>query len=58
MSYLFVVAFILGCLLGWQRASRRGGTIPDRIQYALAHGFPIALATLAALVLIAWLEAS
>jgi hypothetical protein len=44
---LVLVAFILGCALGWVRAARRGGTTPDKIQYALAHGIPIGLVTLA-----------
>ena len=45
---LIGVAFVLGCGLGWMRAARRGGTTPDRLQYALAHGIPAALAALAA----------
>jgi hypothetical protein len=45
---LVLVAFVLGCALGWVRAARRGGAIPDRIQYALAHGIPAALITLTA----------
>ena len=48
---LFWIAFALGCALGWMRAARRGGTTPDRIQYALAHGVPIGLAVLAASIL-------
>ena len=42
------IAFVLGCGLGWSRAARRGGGVPDRIQYALAHGIPAALITLVA----------
>lgn len=57
MQYLFLAAFVLGCLIGWVRAARRGGTIPDRIQYALAHGIPIALVTLGVLIAVAWLTA-
>jgi hypothetical protein len=45
---LILVAFVLGCALGWFRAARRGGGTPDRIQYALAHGIPAGLAALAA----------
>lgn len=56
MQYLFLAAFILGCLLGWVRAGRRGGTIADRVQFALAHGIPLALLTLAALIGLAWLD--
>ncbi len=45
---LIGIAFVLGCALGWYRAARRGGAVPDRIQYALAHGIPAALITLVA----------
>jgi len=44
------IALGLGCTLGCIRAVRRGGTIPDRIQYALAHGIPAALVTLASVI--------
>ncbi len=50
---LVLVAFVLGCALGWVRAARRGGGVPDRIQYALAHGIPAALITLAAVIVYA-----
>lgn len=46
---LVIFAFALGCGIGWYRAGKRGGSTPDRIQYALAHGIPAALATLAAI---------
>jgi len=42
------IAFFVGCGIGWYRAGRRGGSIADRLQYALAHGIPLALATLTA----------
>jgi hypothetical protein len=45
---LIGIAFGLGCALGWVRAARAGGGVPDRIQYALAHGIPAALITLVA----------
>ncbi len=45
---LIGMAFVLGGALGWYRAARRGGGVPDRIQYALAHGIPAALITLVA----------
>ncbi len=54
---LVLVAFALGCALGWIRAARRGGATPDRIQYALAHGIPAALVTLAAVTIYARLYA-
>jgi hypothetical protein len=50
---LVLVAFVLGCALGWVRAARRGGGVPDRIQYALAHGIPAALITLTAVIVYA-----
>ncbi len=50
---LIFVAFALGCTLGWLRAARRGGGVPDRIQYALAHGIPAALVTLVAVTIYA-----
>ena len=50
---LIFVAFALGCTLGWLRAARRGGSVPDRIQYALAHGIPAALVALVAVTIYA-----
>lgn len=44
-------AFLLGCLVGWMRARRRGGTTADRVQYALAHGIPAALLGLVIVIL-------
>lgn len=45
------IAFLLGALLGWFRASKRGGNRLDKLQYAAAHG--IAFVLLALLVTIA-----
>jgi xanthine/uracil permease len=50
---LVAIAFVLGFGLGWVRAARRGGGVPDRIQYALVHGIAAALATLIAITLAA-----
>ena len=50
------LAFALGCALGWMSAARRGGSTPDRIQYALAHGIPIGLLALVGVVLYARLS--
>ena len=44
------LVFFLGCGFGWLRATRRGGTTPDRIQYALAHGIPAGLLALVVVV--------
>jgi hypothetical protein len=49
----FLIGLVLGGALGWVRAQRRGGTVPDRIQYALAHGIPAGLALLAAAIIAA-----
>lgn len=35
-----IVFFVIGGFIGWRRAARRGGTVADRVQYALAHGIP------------------
>ena len=35
---LLPVAFVLGALFGWHRASRRGGDRLDKLQYGAAHG--------------------
>ncbi|MEM9197106.1 MAG: hypothetical protein AAGD12_04560 [Pseudomonadota bacterium] len=32
------IAFVLGFALGWWRATSRGGTRLDRLQYGAAHG--------------------
>jgi phosphate/sulfate permease len=40
------VAFVLGMILGWQRATRRGGDRLDKWQYAVAHGIAFTLAAL------------
>ena len=55
---LVAAAFVLGCALGWYRATRRGGTMPDRIQYALAHGIPAALIMLVLVVIYARLSSA
>jgi len=55
----FVIGFVIGAAIGWLRAARRGGTLPDRLQYAIAHGIPLGLACLAAVLIavrIGWLS--
>ncbi len=44
---LVAIAFTLGCAVGWVRATRRGGGLAHRLQYAAAHGIPAALIVLA-----------
>lgn len=48
---LIAIAFVLGFVVGWLRATRRRGTIPDRIQYGLAHAIPLTLVVLAATII-------
>lgn len=48
---LIAIAFALGFAVGWFRAARRGGGLPDRIQYGLAHGIPAGLLVFAAVVI-------
>ena len=43
---LTVIAAIAAGTIGWMRAARQGGTRADRVQYALAHAIPAALAAL------------
>jgi hypothetical protein len=43
---LVAIAFLAGCAVGWMRAARRGGNLADRLQYAVAHGVPAALAVI------------
>ena len=48
---LIAIAFAVAFAIGWFRAARRGGGLPDRIQYGLAHGIPAGLAALAVVVI-------
>lgn len=43
---LLPAAFLLGALLGWQRAVRRGGDRLDKLQYAAVYAIVFVLATL------------
>lgn len=46
-------SFLIFAALGWIRASKRGGTTGDRVQYALVHGAAASLAALVAVVIAA-----
>ena len=48
---LLLLAFVLGALLGWRRAARRGGDRFDQLQYAVVHGIVFALVALALMIL-------
>jgi len=45
------ISFLIGAILGWVRASKRGGNRLDKLQYGAAHG--IAFVLLALLITIA-----
>lgn len=49
---LLLIAFILGCVVGWLRAGARGGDRLDRLQYAAAHGIFFLLLALAGTILV------
>jgi hypothetical protein len=44
---IFPLAFLLGAVVGWRRAGRRGGDRLDQLQYGAAHGIAFALAAFA-----------
>lgn len=48
-------AFIIGALVGWFRAGKRGGNRLDKVQYAVAHGLAVMLITLILLLAAGWL---
>ena len=47
-----IALFIVGAVIGWRRAARRGGTTADKLQYALAHGIPAFLAGIVIVVIV------
>lgn len=48
-----LVLFLIAGAIGWRRAARRGGTVADRVQYALAHGIPAFLIGMVAVLIAA-----
>jgi hypothetical protein len=50
---LLIATFLAFAVLGWVRAARRGGTLADRVQFALAHAIPATLVALALVILAA-----
>lgn len=48
---ILLAAFVLGALVGWRRASTRGGDRLDHWQYAAVHGIALTLAAVALTVL-------
>jgi len=45
---LLPIAFVLGALFGWHRATRQGGDRLDHLQYAAVHGILFTLVALGA----------
>lgn len=48
---IVLVAFIVGAILGWFRAAKRGGTTGDKVQYALVHAIAGALIALVVMII-------
>ncbi len=48
------VAFLLGAILGWVRATKRDGNRLDKLQYAGAHGIALALLALIVTMTVQW----
>lgn len=48
------VAFVLGAIFGWVRATRRGGVTLDKLQYAAAHGIAFVLLALLITITLDW----
>lgn len=48
------IAFILGAIIGWTRASKRGGNRLDKLQYAAAHGIALLLLALLITIMLDW----
>lgn len=43
---IIIIAFILGGLIGWFRAGKRGGNRADKLQYAAVHAMIFAIIAL------------
>lgn len=48
------VAFLIGALIGWFRASKRGGNRLDCLQYAAGHGIGLLLLVLVITIGLDW----
>ena len=54
-----IIVGLLAGLMGWRRASARGGTTTDKLQFAAAHGIPAFLIVMIGLTVAAragWLD--
>lgn len=43
-----LLCLLIGAVVGWLRAARRGGTTADKLQYAAVHGIAFGLLALTA----------
>jgi uncharacterized membrane protein (DUF485 family) len=47
----YLIAFIIGFSLGWLTAGKKGGNLPDKVQYGTVFGMIGMVLTLIALVI-------
>jgi len=47
----YLIAFLIGFALGWVKASKRGGNMPDKLQYGTIFGMIGMVLTLITLVI-------
>jgi hypothetical protein len=47
----YLIALIIGFTLGWVKAAKRGGNLPDKLQYGTIFGMIAMVLTLIALVI-------
>lgn len=50
---IILIAFLTAAAVGWFKATKRDGTVADRVQYALSYGIAAALAALVVVTLAA-----
>lgn len=50
-----IPAFLIGAIVGWFRATKFGGKLADKVQYAAIHGIMFFLLALIFTVLADWL---
>ncbi|MGE4612024.1 MAG: hypothetical protein AAED33_11675 [Paracoccaceae bacterium] len=43
MNLLGLIGGIVGIIVGWTRATKRGGNTADKLQYAAGHGIALLL---------------
>ncbi len=48
------IAFLIGAITGWIRATKRGGNRLDKLQYGAAHGIAFTLIALLVTIAIDW----